>query len=37
MAAQALISSTTVPPLTSSGRWKGHWTYSARDLLHYVL
>jgi len=32
-AAQALISSTTAPPPTSSGRWKGQWTFSAKDLL----
>jgi hypothetical protein len=33
MAAQALISSTTAPPLTSSGRWNGQWTLYAGDLL----
>jgi hypothetical protein len=32
MAAQALVSSTTAPPSTSSGRWKGQWTFSAKDL-----
>jgi hypothetical protein len=32
LAAQAIISSTIAPPSTSSGRWKGHWTFSAKDL-----
>ena len=32
MAAQALVSSTTAPPSTSSGRWKGQMTlFSAKD------
>jgi len=31
MAAQALVSSTTAPPSTSSARWKGQWTFSAKD------
>jgi len=31
MAAQALVSSTTAPPSTSSGRWKGQRTFSAKD------
>jgi hypothetical protein len=30
MAAQALVSSTTAPPSTSSGRWKGQWIFSAK-------
>jgi len=37
MAAQALVSSTTAPPSTSSSRWKGQWTFSAKDLLDKVL
>ena len=37
MAAQALVTFTTAPPSTSSGRWKGKWTFSVKDLLDKVL
>jgi hypothetical protein len=30
MATQALVSSTTAPPSTLSGQWKGQWTFSAK-------